>query len=102
MPAPDMSTFADRPVDEVRAAILEGVARLLGSSRPAFLPLSTARQPPPTDRGRNRGRPVVVTAEMVATARRMRDAGEGSVAQIAAELGVSRATLYRHLPGLSQ
>ncbi|MBY8855452.1 helix-turn-helix domain-containing protein [Nocardia sp. CA2R105] len=32
----------------------------------------------------------------------MRDAGEGTVDEIAARLGVSRATLYRHLTPSSQ
>ncbi|MEW9530454.1 TetR family transcriptional regulator [Microbispora sp. NPDC049125] len=43
-----------------------------------------------------RGRPGVMDAAMAETARRMYDEGSG-VAEIASALGVSRATVYRHL-----
>ncbi|MFD0657355.1 helix-turn-helix domain-containing protein [Thermocatellispora tengchongensis] len=39
-----------------------------------------------------------MTAELVERARRLQSEGRLSMAEIAAELGVSRATLYRHLP----
>lgn len=71
--------FADAPVDELRAAVLDGVARLLG-----------------TPRGR-RGRPSVMSPETIEAAHRLYDAGH-SAADIATALGVSRATIYRHLP----
>jgi DNA invertase Pin-like site-specific DNA recombinase len=48
-------------------------------------------------RGRNGGRPSVMTAEKLRVARELYDAREHTTAQIAAVLGVSRATLYRHL-----
>jgi AcrR family transcriptional regulator len=38
-----------------------------------------------------------MSAEKVATARRLLAAGVHSVADVAAELGVSRATVYRHV-----
>ena len=47
-------------------------------------------------RGRKGGRPSVLTPNKVATARRLIDAGELSITQIAEVLGCSRATLYRH------
>ena len=74
--------FADAPVDELRAAVLDGVARLYGT--------------PPAQRGR-RGRPSVMSPETVEAAHRLHDAGHPA-ADIATALGVSRATIYRHLP----
>ena len=47
-------------------------------------------------RGRNGGRPVLLTPEKVAAAEAMRAGGQ-PIAQIARVLGVHRATLYRHL-----
>ena len=49
-------------------------------------------------RGRLGGRPSSVTAEKLAAAEAMR-ARQHSMREIAAALGVSRATLYRHLAG---
>ncbi|WP_328616074.1 TetR family transcriptional regulator [Amycolatopsis sp. NBC_00355] len=74
--------FADAPVEELRVAVLDGVARLFGT--------------PPTSRGR-RGRPSVMSPETIETAHRLYDAGHPA-ADIATALGVSRATIYRHLP----
>ncbi|MGW4642490.1 TetR family transcriptional regulator [Sphaerisporangium sp. NPDC004334] len=51
-------------------------------------------------RGR-RGRPGVMSPAMAETARRMHAAGS-TAGEIAAALGVSRATVYRHLPGPGQ
>ncbi|WP_040808278.1 TetR family transcriptional regulator [Nocardia concava] len=88
--------FADQPEGEVRAAILEGAQRLLGS-RPrrggtrAEVAKETAHRRP------GRGRPGAMTSAMVESARRMRDTGDFTVDEIASELGVSRATVYRHL-----
>lgn len=48
-------------------------------------------------RGRYGGRPSVMTADKNATARRMYSSGDYTVAAIASVLGVSRATVYRHL-----
>ncbi|AVT37560.1 TetR family transcriptional regulator [Plantactinospora sp. BB1] len=48
-------------------------------------------------RRRRAGRPPGLSAEQVRTARAMHGAGLHTVDQIAASLGVSRATLYRHL-----
>ncbi|MEA5361073.1 TetR family transcriptional regulator [Amycolatopsis sp., V23-08] len=74
--------FADAPVDELRAAVLDGVARLFGT--------------PAASRGR-RGRPSVMSPETIEAAHRLYDTGH-SAADIATALGVSRATIYRHLP----
>jgi AcrR family transcriptional regulator len=43
------------------------------------------------------GRPRALTGEKVAAARRMYEAGSHTVDEIAHALGVSRATVYRHL-----
>ncbi|GIG86766.1 TetR family transcriptional regulator [Plantactinospora endophytica] len=144
--------FADVPDDELRADMLDGVARLLGEpAPPAPVTLAGTAAPTaagavaavpaaptgasrvateaggagaPSDRpdsrqlrsasglgggprvgpdhgrpGRRRraGRPPGLSAEQVRAARAMHAAGLHTVDQIAASLGVSRATLYRHL-----
>jgi AcrR family transcriptional regulator len=77
--------FADAPVDELRAEILVGVRALLGEPERRATPGR-----------RRRGRPSALDA--AATERAQRMAGEGRpIDQIAAALGVSRATVYRHL-----
>ncbi len=48
-------------------------------------------------RGRTGGRPSTVTKRNLAAAVAMRENGELTMSQIAAELGVGQATLYRHL-----
>ncbi|WP_146765230.1 helix-turn-helix domain-containing protein, partial [Micromonospora saelicesensis] len=48
-------------------------------------------------RRRRPGRPPALGREQVEAARRMHAAGTHSVDAIAAALGVSRATVYRHL-----
>ncbi|MFD9940530.1 TetR family transcriptional regulator [Nonomuraea sp. NPDC059023] len=47
--------------------------------------------------GKVGGRPRSMSAEMIAEARRLRRNGDTTVSEIARILGVSRATLYRHL-----
>ncbi|MRH86464.1 TetR family transcriptional regulator [Nocardia sp. SYP-A9097] len=98
--------FADQPVTELRAAIIEGAQRLLDSPRPPHcleFPRpqrnSTADSAGSTTPARrvSRGRPATVTAELMESARRLRDSDGRSINEIAAELGISRATLYRHL-----
>ncbi|MFJ8017931.1 TetR family transcriptional regulator [Streptomyces sp. NPDC096339] len=85
--------FADAPVEALRAAVLDGVHRLLdGTAEPAAE--RAAEPPPPRSR---RGRPAAMSTAMIETACRMHAAGS-SATLIAAALGVSRATVYRHLP----
>lgn len=76
--------LTDAPTDPLRDAILSGVHRLLAD--------------PPSDAASTRkGRPGVMDAEKVAAARRMHQDGTHTADQIAATLGVSRATVYRYL-----
>ncbi|MEU4782259.1 helix-turn-helix domain-containing protein, partial [Micromonospora sp. NPDC023633] len=66
------------------------------SERPEVHPAGTAGGG--AARGRRRpGRPRAMGPEQVETARRMHAEGSHSADEIAAALGVSRATLYRHL-----
>jgi DNA invertase Pin-like site-specific DNA recombinase len=48
-------------------------------------------------RGKLGGRKPKITPAQITLARKLRDAGEHSVDEIAALVGVSRATIYRHL-----
>ncbi|MGO4617581.1 TetR family transcriptional regulator [Nocardia sp. 2YAB30] len=89
--------FADRPAAELRAAILDGAQRLLGSARPRRGAPRTEQAAGTPSRRPGRGRPGAMTAAMVEAARRMRDSGKYTIEEIATELGVSRATVYRYL-----
>jgi DNA-binding transcriptional ArsR family regulator len=77
--------FADAPEDELRAEILVGVHALLGE------PERHATRP-----RRRRGRPSALDRADAARAQRLVDEGR-PIDEIAAALGVSRSTLYRHL-----
>ena len=82
--------FADAPVDQLRAEILAGVRTLLGEGEPH------AAGEPRAESRRRRGRPSALGAAELEQAQLM--VGEGrQMDDIAASLGVSRATLYRHL-----
>ncbi len=48
-------------------------------------------------KGRQVGRPVTVTPAQLAYAEKLRDAGD-TIAQIVAKTGITRSSLYRHLP----
>ncbi|KQV20556.1 MULTISPECIES: TetR family transcriptional regulator [unclassified Kitasatospora] len=85
--------FADAPTAALQAAVLDGVRRLLGLATP------TSAAPPAARRGR--GRPSAVSPEMAATAHRLFEAGR-TAEEVAAELGVSRATVYRRLSATEQ
>ncbi len=50
-----------------------------------------------TAKGRRVGRPVLVDPDKLAYAAHLRDTGH-SIAEIVAKSGISRTTLYRHLP----
>jgi AcrR family transcriptional regulator len=97
--------FADAPTAALRASVLQGVHRLLddtaSSSGTATVGGGGDPRAPATGRaerrtGSRRGRPTVMSPAMAETAQRMYDHGH-SAAEIAGALGVSRATVYRHL-----
>ncbi|SCG47479.1 transcriptional regulator, TetR family [Micromonospora echinaurantiaca] len=86
--------FADVSDEVLRADMLDGARRLLaapGADAPR------AVEPGPATGRRRPGRPRALGREQVEAARRMHAAGTHSVDDIAAALGVSRATVYRHL-----
>jgi DNA invertase Pin-like site-specific DNA recombinase len=58
---------------------------------------STAGRDAARARGRQGGRPSVITAELLAAATAMRDKRELTMAQIARTLKIGRSTLYNHL-----
>ena len=53
-------------------------------------------------KGRHGGRPLVMTAHKLRVAHEMYRSGQNTVTAIATTLGVSRASVYRHLDGASQ
>jgi DNA invertase Pin-like site-specific DNA recombinase len=86
----DTTTSGGRLVFHIFAALAEFERDLIRERTCAGLEAARAR-------GRSGGRPSVMTAEKLRVARELYDAREHTTAQIAAVLGVSRATLYRHL-----
>ena len=54
-----------------------------------------------TEKGRRSGRPSVVTDAQLAYATQLRDGG-ATIAEITAKTGLTRSTLYRHLPPRTQ
>ncbi|WP_204002446.1 TetR family transcriptional regulator [Micromonospora lutea] len=95
----------DVPASVLRADMLDGVRRLLGETppgeqeRPGEQETAGDAVGAPSGRvGRRRpGRPRSMSPEQVRAAQRMHLAGTHSADEIAAEFGVSRATVYRHL-----
>jgi AcrR family transcriptional regulator len=118
--------FAETPPGELRTAILRGTGRLFADGPPSGAPRAAdpgaapkapdpgaapdlgaapkapdpgaaakARREPAT--GRRVGRPRALTGERIARARQLYAAGTHTADDIAAELGVSRATVYRYL-----
>lgn len=88
--------LSDIPDDRLRAEILSGVRTLLQGSPAAPTPPTRPTRPTPRRR-RRAGRPPALDAAQAAEARRLHAAGTHTVTEIAEALGVSRATVYRHL-----
>lgn len=86
----DTSTAGGRLTFHLFAALAEFQAGLVRENTHAGLAAARAR-------GRHGGRPPVMTATKRAAARQMYETPGYTVAGIAAALGVSRATIYRHL-----
>lgn len=86
----DTTTPGGRLVFHLFAALAEFERDLIRDRTKAGLAAARAR-------GRLGGRPPVLSADQVRTARRMYDQQDMTVAQIGRVLGVSRATIYRVL-----
>ncbi len=86
----DTTTPGGRLVFHIFGALAEFERDLVRGRTNAGLAAARAR-------GRLGGRPVKMTADKVAAARRLYAARELTVDEIAAALGVGRTTLYRHL-----
>lgn len=86
----DTTTSAGRLLLHVMGAIAQFERDLIVERTKAGLAAARAR-------GRKGGRRTVMTAEKVAVARQMYDSREHTVEAIARTLGVSRASVYRHL-----
>lgn len=87
----DTTTPAGRLIFHIFAALAEFERDLIRERTLAGLTAARAR-------GRLGGRKPSFTPKKVELARQMYDAGDTPVADIAKVLGVSRATVYRHLP----
>lgn len=90
--------LAGTPTESLRREVLAGVRGLFGEVTREHGAAAPDLGVPPGPRRRTGGRPGAMSPEMIGTARRMHADGSRTVAEIAAALGVSRATVYRHLP----
>jgi DNA invertase Pin-like site-specific DNA recombinase len=90
----DTTTPGGRLVFHVFAALAEFIRELIVEGTREGLDAARAR-------GQRLGRPPALTAEQVRHARRLLSEPDNSVASIARLLGVSRSTLYAHLPELT-
>jgi DNA invertase Pin-like site-specific DNA recombinase len=86
----DTTTPGGKLVFHVFAALAEFERDLIRERTTAGLVAVRAR-------GRTGGRPTVMTPAKLAVARQLYASGEQTVAAIAATLGVSRASIYRHV-----
>jgi DNA invertase Pin-like site-specific DNA recombinase len=86
----DTTTPGGRLVFHVFAALAEFERDLIRERTAAGLAAARAR-------GRHGGRPLVMTTRKAQVAQEMYRSGESTVAAIATTLGVSRASIYRHL-----
>jgi DNA invertase Pin-like site-specific DNA recombinase len=91
----DTSTPVGRMFFQILGAIAEFEHALLSERTRDGLAAARAR-------GRTGGQKPKLGPRQVALARAMYDAGELTVAQIAAEFGVTRPTIYRHLDRLER
>jgi DNA invertase Pin-like site-specific DNA recombinase len=91
----DTTTPGGKLVFHVFAALAEFERDLIRERTAAGLAAARAR-------GRHSGRPSVMTAHKAQVAQEMYASGQYTVAAIANTLGVSRASIYRHLTGLDR
>lgn len=90
----DTTTPGGRLVFHVFAALAEFIRELIVEGTNEGLDAARAR-------GVRLGRPPALNAEQISHARQLLTQPENSVAAIARLLGVSRSTLYKHLPELT-
>ena len=86
----DTTTSGGKLVFHIFGALAEFERELIRERTQAGLAAARAR-------GRHGGRPTVMPPDKVATARQMYDSKDFTVEAIARVLGVSRASIYRHL-----
>ncbi len=86
----DTSTPGGKLIFHIFAALAEFERDLIRDRTVAGLAAARAR-------GRQGGRPRVLTEQKLAVAQDMYDSGKHTVTAIAETLGVSRASVYRHL-----
>jgi DNA invertase Pin-like site-specific DNA recombinase len=91
----DTTTPGGKLVFHVFAALAEFERDLIRERTSAGLAAARAR-------GRHGGRPSVMTTHKLQVAQEMYRSGQYTVATIATTLGVSRASIYRHLNGTSR
>ncbi len=89
----DTTTPGGRLVFHVFAALAEFIREMIIEGTREGLEAARAR-------GQRLGRPPALSAEQVAYARQLLSRPENSVASIARLLGVSRSTVYKHVPEL--
>jgi DNA invertase Pin-like site-specific DNA recombinase len=89
----DTTTPGGKLVFDVFAALAEFERDLIRERTAVGLAAARAR-------GRHGGRPSVLTGHKLQVARQMYASGQYTVAAIATTLGVSRASVYRHLSGV--
>jgi DNA invertase Pin-like site-specific DNA recombinase len=87
----DTTTPTGRLIFHIFASLAEFERDLIRERTVAGLTAARAR-------GRMGGRRPSLTPKKAQVARQMYDAGDSTVSEIAKVLGVSRATIYRHLP----
>jgi DNA invertase Pin-like site-specific DNA recombinase len=90
----DTTTPGGRLVFHVFAALAEFIRELIVAGTHEGLAAARAR-------GQRLGRPPALSADQIRQARALLERPEESVSSIARLLGVSRSTLYRHLPELA-
>ena len=90
----DTTTPGGRLVFHIFAALAEFIRELIVEGTHEGLDAARAR-------GARLGRPPALDAEQIAQARQLLTHPENSIASIARLLGVSRATLYAHVPELA-
>lgn len=91
----DTTTPGGRLIFHIFASLAEFIRELIVEGTREGLDAARAR-------GQRLGRPPALTPEQIAHARAMLTAPEASVASIARLLGVSRSTIYKHLPELGR